>query len=112
MDYVAAANTAWELISEQYNDLRYELYGPEGYDRDYKRELKESGEWEEELASWEPPSAERVPELKAACTALLWAMDACEHAGWLHDKRWARRCNKWPYGRPFKLERKQKRLRI
>ncbi len=110
MNYTDAANTAWELIFEEYSDLRYELYGPEGYDRDYKAQLKEDGDWEAELARWEPPDEDRAAKLEVACDTLLWAMDACEHANWIHDKRWSKRHNEWPYGRPYKLERKQSRL--
>lgn len=112
MSYTEAANTAWELIFEEYSDLRYQLSGPEGYDRDYKQDLKESGRWEEELSEWEPPEDDLATKLEVACNTLLWAMDACEHANWVHDKRYARRHNKWPYGRPYKLDRKQKILRV
>ena len=106
-----AVDTAWEYIFEQYRDLKYELDGPEGYDRDQKKQLKEDGEWEAELARWEEPPAEIRPRLESACDALLWAMDACAKARNLHQHRLAKILGYWPGPEPYS-NKKLRRLQV
>jgi len=74
------SDLAWNLIFESYSDARYELLGPEGYDKEYRDYLKESGEWEEELASWEEPSEEEAAALRVKHDTLLEAMKLCRQA--------------------------------
>ena len=40
--YERGANYIWELLSEEYNDIRYLLEGIDSNDRDYIRELEKT----------------------------------------------------------------------
>ncbi len=96
------SDMAWELIFDLYSDYRYELYGPEGYDRDYKNQLKEDGEWEEELARWTPPAPEQEIVLSAKVDALLEAIKLCDKASQVCENQVARVIKSWPHGRPYR----------
>lgn len=63
-----------EHVQEEINDVRYELYGPEGFDSDYKKNLKDDGLWEEELARWEAPTPEKAAELEDVLSCRAWAI--------------------------------------
>lgn len=78
---------AWEgsdlaqgLIFEELAELRYELLGPHSYDTDFKRELRESGEWEAEKERWTPPDKERGTELRHMIAGMRIALELCERA--------------------------------
>lgn len=75
--YKRGANRVWECLFEELNDCRYELDGPHSYDNDYKKQLKEDGYWEADLADWSPPDAERTAHLSGVIEGLEKAIEIC-----------------------------------
>jgi hypothetical protein len=75
--YERGANRVWEFIFEEFCEVSYELLGPESYDSDYKKQLKNDGFWDEEVARWTPPSEERAVYLDGKYDGLELAMKIC-----------------------------------
>lgn len=75
-----SCDLAWELIFEELQEARYENAGPESYDRDYRNDLVKHGLWDNEVASWTPPTTERGAYLRAYMDGLEKAMSLCQAA--------------------------------
>lgn len=57
-----AIHNVQERIWEALNDAKYELYGPDSFDSDYKKDLRENGEWDDEVARWAEGVQDMTPE--------------------------------------------------
>lgn len=84
----AGADRAWEYIFEEYQNVRYELYGPEGWDEDFIQVMQEEGMWESELAKWEPLPPCEKKDLEIKEETLLWAMEQCQKSSNFYRKKY------------------------